>query len=455
MSNQNPNNLGQLSRRGFIAAMGAATAWALTGCTSVPGTAVDNLPRKQGCYKALFGVMPDGTKVYQYTLTNANGMVVQLLSYGARVQRIRVPDGRGNIGDVALGYTSLPAYLAADDPYFGATIGRYANRIANGTFTLEGKTYHVPLNDGPRHNALHGGPNAFDRQVWTGKVKSQLGQPAVRFRLVSPPMANGFPGMLAVDVDYVLTEQNELLVDLRAVASKTTVVNLTNHTYFNLAGPGHDILDHVLTLNANHYTPVNRDLIPTGQILPVAGTPFDFRQPVRLGSRIQAPAAVAATKHTLAPAKAAPATHPGRSMAVAKAHHPAVIAPNLDQPPYGYDNNWCVNKHDQVKPAPAASPMDSVLLKGLVLAARLQEPATGRILECLTTQPGLQVYTGNFLNGSLHGIGGAYPCHGGITLETQHYPDSVNHPNFPSTVLKSLKDGGAFYQRTMYRFRTM
>jgi aldose 1-epimerase len=400
---QNQNPMFRMTRRGFLLASGAATACALAGCRSMPGASMENFPRKLALYKSLFGITPHGAKVYQYTLTNSHGMVVRLITYGARVQRIQAPDAHGNIGDVALGYETLPPYLNADDPYFGATIGRYANRIANGTFTLNGKTYHIPINNGP--NALHGGPNAFDRQVWNATAVQEAGRPGVRFNLFSPAMQNGFPGDLETAATYLLSDQNELLIHLRAnVAGSPTVINLTNHTYFNLAGPGTKILNHRLMINADRYTPVNKVLIPTGQILTVAGTPYDFRKPVLLASRIKP--------------------------------FPAGSKANSDLIPYGYDYNWCLNAQDGK----------------MTLAARLEEHATGRVLECFTTQPGLQVYTGNYLNGTLQGIGGAYPRHGAITLETQHYPDSPNHPNFPSTVLTPSE---TYYQKTVYRFRTL
>ncbi len=392
-----------LTRRGFVALAGAAAVLTMAGCHSMSTTeSLAQLPRKKAVYKKLFGTMPDGTKIYQFTLTNSNGMVVQFITYGARIQRILVPDSNGKLGDVVLGYENLAGYMSAADPYFGATIGRYANRIANGRFTLDGTTYQIPPNDGP--NALHGGPNAFDRQSWDAKEITELGQPGVQFRIASPAMANGFPGNLVVNATHVLTDNNEIIMHYRAATDAPTVINLTNHAYFNLNGPGTDVLNHVVTLNANKYTPTNNEFIPTGKNLPVAGTPFDFRAPVQLSSRLKP--------------------------------FPAGSKANFDLFPYGYDNNWCLNNHGSVK----------------VLAARVTCPATGRALECYTTQPGVQFYTGNFLNGTIHGIGGAYPMHGALTLETQHYPDSPNEPSFPSTV---LRPGQKFYQSTHYKFYTV
>ncbi len=395
-----------LSRRSFLAATGAAAAWALAGCKSMPGTDVSSLPRKSATYQSLFGTLPNGEKVYQYTLTNSNGMIVQLISYGARIQRILAPDRSGNLGDVVLGFTDLASYATthAKDPYFGATIGRYANRIANGTFKLNGVTYHLPTNDGP--NTLHGGPHAWDQQVWKATEVTELGAPGVRFSLFSNPMENGFPGMVLAAATYTLNEKNELHGHFRANTDAPTVINMCNHAYFNLHKPGTQILDHVLTINADHYTPTNDVLIPTGKLAPVAGTPFDFCKPVQLSARLK-PAYSGTSK----------------------------IA--FDQVPYGYDYNWCLNNQDEKK---------------LAFAARVQEPKTGRVLDCYTTQPGIQVYTGNFLNGSIKGIGGNYPYHGAISLETQHYPNSPNQPNFPSTVLNPNE---TYFQRTVYKFSTM
>ena len=405
---QQSKSVRKLSRRSFLAASGVAAAWAMTGCKSMSGTDVSSLPRKSAMYKALFGTLPDGQKVYQYTLTNSNGMIVQLITYGARLQRIQAADRNGTPGDVILGFDNLPSYAThhAMDPYFGATIGLYANRIANGKFTLNGVTYHLPINDSPYPNTLHGGPHSWDQKVWTATEVTELGAPGVRFNLFSPAMENGFPADMEVAATYTLNEKNELHVHFRANANAPTVINMCNHAYFNLNKPGTHVLDHVVTINADHYTPVNDVLIPTGQIAPVAGTPYDFRKPVLLSTRLK------------------PAYHGKSNIA-------------FDEVPYGYDMNWCLNNQDETK---------------LAFAARIQEGKTGRVLDCYTTQPGIQVYTGNFLNGKIKGIGGHYPYHGAITLETQHYPNSPNQPNFPSTV---LNPGEAYFQRTVYKFSTM
>ena len=405
---QQPNSVRKLSRRSFLAASGVAAAWAMTGCKSMSGTDVSSLPKKSAMYKALFGTLPDGQKVYQYTLTNSNGMIVQLITYGARLQRIQAADRNGTPGDVILGFDNLPSYAThhAMDPYFGATIGRYANRIANGKFTLNGVTYHLPINDSPYPNTLHGGPHSWDQKVWSATEVTELGAPGVRFNLFSPAMENGFPGDMEVAATYTLNEKNELHVHFRANTDAPTVINMCNHAYFNLNKPGTQILDHVVTINADHYTPVNNVLIPTGKIAPVAGTPYDFRKPVQLSTRLK------------------PAYHGTSNIA-------------FDEVPYGYDMNWCLNNQDETK---------------LAFAARIQEAKTGRVLDCYTTQPGIQVYTGNFLNGKIKGIGGHYPYHGAISLETQHYPDSPNQPHFPSTV---LNPGKIYFQRTVYKFSTM
>ena len=402
MSDSTKHSYHGMTRRVFMAMAGAATAMTMVGCQNMSTENLANLPRKKATYKKLFGTMPDGAKVYQYTITNANGMVLQMITYGARIQRILVPDAKGKLGDVVLGYENLSGYMSKTDPHFGSTIGRYANRIALGEFTLDGVTFHIPTNNGP--NALHGGPNAFDRQVWDVSEVSELGEPGLRFRLFSPAMQNGFPGNLVVDATYLLTSDNEIKIHYRAATDAPTVINLTNHAYFNLNGPGTEVLNHFVTLNANEYTPTNNELIPTGKNLPVAGTPFDFRKPVELGTRIKS--------------------------------FPAGSKANFDLFPYGYDNNWCLNNHGSLK----------------VLAARVTSPATGRALECRTTQPGVQLYTGNFLNGTIDGICGKYPVHGALTLETQHYPNSPNEPSFPSTV---LRPGQKFYQATHYKFYTL
>jgi aldose 1-epimerase len=393
-----------LSRRGFLAAAGVAAGWAFAGSgrTLFGQDASNPQPPKKGVYIADFGVTPGGAKVEQYTLANANGMIVQVLSYGARVQRILALDRNGEVGDVALGFNDLPSYLAASDDYFGATIGRFAGRIADGTFTLNGQTYHIPVNDGS--NALDGGPDAWDRKIWTATGVTVAGSPGVRFNYFSPAGENGFPGDVEAETLYVLTDDNSLHVNFRMTSDAPTIVNPTNHTYFNLNGPGSTILNHGLQVLGNDYLPVNDQLIPTGDIVSVERTALDFRQPQLIGLRLK------------------PIPDMGQV--------------NEKLLPYGYDYTWCLNSDG----------------KSLILAARLEEPISGRSLECWTTQPAIQICTGNQFDGSLVGIGGAYPHFGGITLAPSGYPDAPNHSNFPSTV---LNPGPSYFQQIAYRFGTL
>ncbi len=341
-----------------------------------------------------FGVAPDGKPVEAFTLVNASGMEVRAMTYGAIILSIRVPDAKGVTGDVVLGYDSLTGYVRSS-PYFGAVVGRYGNRIAKGHFTLSGKTYTLAVNNGP--NALHGGLRGFDKAVWAAEpVRTDSGVGVV-FTLVSPDGDEGYPGTLTARVTYTLPNaRNELVIDYEGTADQATPLNITNHSYFNLAGAG-DILGHVLTLNADSLTPVDTTLIPTGAITPVAGTPFDFRTPTAIGARIDA--------------KDAQIKNGG-----------------------GYDHNFVLNRG-----AP-----------GLVHAARVTEPTTGRTLDVSTTEPGVQFYSGNFLDGTLTGKGGrVYQHRNGFCLETQHYPDSPNHANFPSTI---LQPGTTYHSQTVFAF---
>ena len=341
-----------------------------------------------------FGVAPDGKPVEAFTLVNASGMEVRAMTYGAIILSIRVPDAKGVTGDVVLGYDSLAGYVRSS-PYFGAVVGRYGNRIAKGRFTLSGKSYTLAVNNGP--NALHGGLRGFDKAVWAAEpVRTDSGVGVV-FTLVSPDGDEGYPGTLTARVTYTLPNaRNELVIDYEGTADQATPLNITNHSYFNLAGAG-DILGHVLTLNADSLTPVDTTLIPTGAITPVAGTPFDFRTPTAIGARIDA--------------KDAQIKNGG-----------------------GYDHNFVLNRG-----AP-----------GLVHAARVTEPTTGRTLDVSTTEPGVQFYSGNFLDGTLTGKGGrVYQHRNGFCLETQHYPDSPNHANFPSTI---LQPGSTYRSRTVFAF---
>jgi aldose 1-epimerase len=344
---------------------------------------------------APFGTMPNGKSVEVYTLSNAHGMQVRAITYGAIIQAIRVPDRRGRLADVTLGFDSLPGYLG-DSPYFGAVVGRYANRIARGRFTLEGQTYRLATNNGP--NSLHGGVKGFDKVVWRARSFQRGDSVGVTFEHTSPDGDEGYPGTLHVSVTYTLTPDDELVVDYSASTDKPTPVNLSQHSYFNLAGQGSgDIVGHRLTIEADRYTPVDSTLIPTGELAPVAGTPFDFRQPTAIGARIEQPD---------------PQLRYGK----------------------GYDHNYALNR---------AGP-------GLVHAARVLEPGSGRTLDISTTEPGMQFYSGNFLDGSIRGKGGhVYGHRSALVLETQHFPDSPNHPNFPSTI---LRPGEELRSRTVFAF---
>jgi aldose 1-epimerase len=341
--------------------------------------------------KAEFGKMPDGTTIESYTLYNGRGASAKLITYGATVAELHVPDKNGKAGDVVLGFDNLQGYLGPH-PHFGGAIGRYGNRIAKGKFTLDGKEYQLAINNAP--NSLHGGPTGFDRRVWKAEPIEVKDGAAVRFTYLSKDGEENFPGNLTVSVTYTLTILNELKLEYGAETDKDTVVNLTNHSYFNLAGAGSgDVLKHVLYLNADKYTPVDSTLIPTGEIASVANTPLDFRKPTAIGARI------------------------GELKEIG-----------------GYDHNFVVNG--------AAGT--------LRIAARVTEPTSGRQMEVWTTEPGVQFYSAVHLDGSLTGKGGlAYQKYGALCLETQHYPDSPNRPNFPSTV---LKPGTKFHSETIYKF---
>jgi aldose 1-epimerase len=344
---------------------------------------------KSTVQKSSFGALPDGTPVDLYTLTNAQGVVAKVTNYGTVITELHVPDREGKLGDVVLGFDNLEQYLKGH-PYFGCTVGRVANRIAGGKFTLGGRTFSLAVNNGPNH--LHGGIKGFDKVVWAATPGDGA---SVKFTHLSPDGDEGYPGNLQVAVTIALTDANELSLDYTAATDQNTPVNLTNHTYFNLAGKG-DILGHELMISAAHYTPTNADSIPTGEVAPVRGTPMDFSAPRPIGSRIG----------------------------------------ELTNDPRGYDTNYVINRAG----------------KGLALLARAYDPTSGRAMEAQTTQPGVQFYTGNFLDGTLTGKNGtAYQRHAGFCLETQHYPDSVNHPSFPSTI---LHPGQTYHHTTVYRFFT-
>lgn len=332
-----------------------------------------------------------------HTLTNNHGASVTISSTGGIVTSLTMPDRSGTLADVVLGYDNPDDYRKAG-PYFGALIGRYGNRIADGEFNLNGVAYTLAQNDGP--NSLHGGIKGFDKVVWeTQRIDSPAG-PALELTYLSPDGEEGYPGNLLVKVVYTLTHDNELKIDYTATTDRDTVVNLTQHSYFNLAGHDRgDILGHILTINADRFTPVDETLIPTGEVRPVAGTPFDFIRPTPIGARIEEPDEQ--LKFGL-----------------------------------GYDHNWVLNNSDG----------------SLALAATVSDPGSGRVMEVWTTEPGVQFYSGNFLDGSQIGKGGhAYQQRYGLCLETQHFPDSPNQPDFPSTTLEA---GESYHSTTIYKFLT-
>jgi len=342
-------------------------------------------------HKEVFGKTRDGEVVEIYTLTNDAGLKARLTTWGACLVEMDVPDRQGKMSDVTLGFDTLEPYLGAH-PHFGVTTGRFANRIARGRFTLDGVTYQLGLNNGVNH--LHGGVKGFHHRNW--KAEAVPGENAVRFTYTSADGEEGYPGALKVAVTYTLTAKNELRLDYEATTDKPTILNLTNHAYWNLAGAGEgDVLGHEVQLHASHYVPVDTTSIPTGKIEPVAGGPMDFIKAKTLGKDIA----------------------------------------QMTGEPGGYDHNFCI---DQVQP------------NAMTLAAEVYEPKSGRVLNISTTEPGIQLYTGNYLDGSVTGKGGkVYRQHYGFCLETQHYPDSPNQPQFPSTV---LRPGQVFRSTTVHQF---
>ncbi|HXE33421.1 MAG TPA: aldose epimerase family protein [Verrucomicrobiae bacterium] len=348
---------------------------------------------KKGAHvdKAEFGKMPDGTVVEAYTLYNRQGASAKVITYGATLTELHVPDKNGKMGDVVLGFDNLEGYLG-QHPYFGGTIGRYGNRIAKGKFALDGKEYQLFLNNGP--NSLHGGQVGFNRRVWKAEELKDKDGAAVRFSYLSKDGEENYPGNLNVSVTYTLTNTDELKLQYSAETDKDTVLNITNHSYFNLSGTDTgNILKYILYINADKYTPVDSTLIPTGEIASVAGTPLDFLKPTAIGARI------------------------GELKEIG-----------------GYDHNYALNGKAGT----------------LRVAAKVTDPDSGREMEVLTTEPGVQFYSAIGLNGSIKGKGGVgYEKYGAICLETQHFPDSPNHPNFLSAV---LKPGTKFYSETIYKF---
>lgn len=378
---------GRICMLAFLMAFGPEFAAASPGGEGQTAT-------KKGAHveKAEFGKMPDGTVIEAFTLYNTQGASAKVITYGATLTELHVPDKNGKMGDVVLGFDNLEAYVKGPQPYFGATIGRYGNRIANGKFTLDGKEYQLATNNGP--NSLHGGPTGFDKRVWTAEPVDVMIGAAVRFTYLSKDGEENYPGNLTVEVTYILTNSNQLNIVYNAETDKDTVVNLTNHSYFNLSGDGSgNILKYLLYLDADKYTPVDPTLIPTGEIAGVANTPLDFRKPTEIGAHI------------------------GEIKGIG-----------------GYDHNFVLNgKAGKTR-----------------IAAEVSDPASGRHMTVWTTEPGVQFYSAIGLNGSIKGKGGvAYEKYGAICLETQHYPDSPNHPNFPSTV---LRPGMHFQSETTYNF---
>ncbi len=343
--------------------------------------------------KMIFGKTRDGKPVDLYVLKNGQ-ITVKVMTYGAIITEIDTPDRNGKADDIVLGFDSLEGYLGTH-PYFGATVGRVANRIAKGKFNLNGREYSLAVNNGP--NSLHGGLKGFDKVIWKAEPTSRPDGPSIKLSYRSPDGEEGYPGNLDVSVQFTVTEQNELKIEYTATTDKATPINLSNHSYFNLAGrTSEPVLGHELLLKASHYTPVDETLIPTGEIAEVAGTPLDFTKPTEIGSRIN----------------------------------------QLKGEPSGYDHNFALDSRGQ----------------SLALAASVDDPKTGRVMTISTTEPGIQFYTGNFLDGTITGKEGiVYRKHHAFCLETQHFPDSIHHDNFPRAV---LEPGATYHQTTVYRFST-
>lgn len=383
--------------KNLMAVLTVSIAIAISGCaTRETKTTYPKPMTKTGIEKSSFGKTQDGKEVALYTLSNSKGMTVKIITYGGIITELYVPDRTGKINDVVLGFDNLDGYLKGH-PYFGAIVGRYANRIAGAKFTLNGKEYTLAKNDG--ENSLHGGLKGFDKVVWTAEPIKRSDGVALKLSYLSPDGEEGYPGNLSVTVTYIVTEDNELKIEYRATTDKDTIINLSNHSYFNLLGAENGlILDHELYINANYYTAVDDNLIPTGEIKPVEGTPLDFRKPTKIGARIDR----------------------------------VVVGKN----PSGYDHNYVLNGGG-VK---------------LDLVAQVYEPTTGRFMEVYSTEPGVQFYSGNFLDGTIKGKKSVvYKKHHGFCLETQHFLDSIHHPNFPSVI---LRPGQTYTQTTIYKFST-
>ena len=373
---------------------GVWTTMIILGSTAC-GSTEKSAPVVASVTRVPFGVLPSGDSVHVFTLTNANGIEARIIDYGGIVLSLRTPDRNGVLADVVLGYDDLASYVKSS-PYFGALVGRYANRIAKGKFTLDGKEYSLAVNNGP--NALHGGIKGFDKVMWKAESRRDSTGVGVELLYTAADGEEGFPGALSVRVIYTLTADNQLSIDYLATTDKPTPVNLTQHSYFNLAGDGAgDVLGHRISINADAFTPVDSVLIPTGELRPVAGTVFDFRTRTTIGARI---------------ADADEQLARGR----------------------GYDHNFVLTRRGD----------------GLTRAAHVVEPNSGRTLLVETTEPGIQFYTGNFLDGSNIGKGGhVYRQRNAFCLETQHFPDSPNQPAFPTTILRPGKE---YRSRTVYTF---
>lgn len=385
----------------------AAPGLAMAGDTNTQGGG-DAMPKAaslEGVEKSSFGQLPDGRQVEIYRISNDNGIEMRVITYGGIIVSLRTPDSQGDMDDIVLGFDSLDGYLSDTyqqvNPYFGALIGRYGNRIGDGQFTLNGETYELATNDGDNH--LHGGDQGFNQRLWQAEPFSNEQGAGVILSYTSADGEEGYPGRLETRVTYTLTDDDALRIDYHATTTQATPVNLTQHSYFNLNGEGNDsILDHRLMINAEAFTPVNENLIPTGEIRPVAGTPFDFTEPTAIGARIDAD---------------------NQQLEFGR----------------GYDHNFVLKR-------------ESPQSEELVLAARVWEPDSGRVLEVATSEPGIQFYSGNFLAGKLTGKSGQpYVHRSGFALETQHFPDSPNHSDFPSTI---LQPGDTYQSQTVYRFST-
>lgn len=354
-----------------------------------PNTSLMKGKEKMSVNKDVFGKLDDGTEINLYTLENSQGIIVKIINYGATVVALEIPDREGKLTDITLGHNNLTGYLTSS-PYFGCIVGRYGNRIAQGKFTLDGEEYTLAKNDGENH--LHGGIRGFDKVVWGARHFADEKGLGVVFSYLSKDEEEGYPGNLKCTVIYTLTKENELIIEYQAETDKATPVNLTHHSYFNLAGQGEgDILSHELMINADKYTPVDQGLIPTGELRSVLNTPMDFLKPTAIGARIE-------------------------------------------EVEGGYDHNFVLDKEEGE----------------FSLAAQVYDPSSGRVMEVFTTEPGIQFYSGNFLDGSIIGKGNKiYKKHYGFCLETQHFPDSPNKPHFPSSI---LRPGEKYSSKTVYKF---